>query len=107
MRPFYRRKATAITRKISNESLQYSLKECRYNKLKTRTIISPHRGDNLALIAHINSVISLYWSCNPAYDVARGIVGSDKMVQPKYFHLDQFAISQLSFNNGVLTQDIL
>ena len=69
------------------------MKECRYNKLKTRTIISPQREDNLALMAPIISVISLHWSCNPAYDVAMGIVASDKMVQQKYFHLDQFAIS--------------
>ena len=58
-RPFPdERVATAITGKILNESLQNSLKECRYHKLKTRTIISPHREDNLALIcSHINSVI--------------------------------------------------
>ena len=57
-RPFPGERPTAITGKILNESLQYSLKECRYHKLRTRTIISPHREDNLALIAHINSVIS-------------------------------------------------
>ena len=77
----------------SNKSFQYSWQECRYNKLKTRTIISTHHEDNLALRAHINSVISLDWSCNLAFDVAMGIVGSHKMVQQKYFHLDQFAIS--------------
>ena len=71
----------------------YFWKCCRYNKLKTRTIISAHREDNLALRAHINSVISLDWSCNSACDVAMGIVGSDKMVQQKHFHLDKFAIS--------------
>ena len=76
----------------------YFWKCCRYNKLKTRTIISLHSEDILglsyiALTALINGVISLDWSCSPAFDVAMGIVGSVKMVQQKYFHFGQFAIS--------------